>query len=131
MNSPTESDAVRGNPIHLHTRLLVYLAVWLLAALAIQVFLQPEGLTVTFLTPSQQRVEWLLFTPFMVYWGLEHHFSLPQYSFWLFVAIVIAHGIQTLRCTQFLAFAVLIGLQVVTVASAVVFFIQRWRLPVG
>jgi hypothetical protein len=133
--SPTESDSVPKNRIRFRTRLLGYLAVWLLAALAFEAFLRPQGFTETHLTPLQQRLQWPLATPLMVFFGLAQALTIPrdipQSFFWLCVTVFLAHAIMVLRCTQFPMFATLMGLQALTLAVGVAYFVHFSRLPDG
>jgi hypothetical protein len=116
-------------------RLLIYLAVWLLAALAFEALLRPQGFTETHLTPLQQRLQWLFATPLMVFFGLAQALltprDIPQSFFWLCVTVFLAHAIMVLRRTQLPMFATLIGLQALTLAGGVAYFIHFSRLPDG
>jgi hypothetical protein len=132
MNHPESHDAPRRS-LHVETRLAIYLAVWILAVLAFELFLRVEGRTENFLSPAEQRLRWPLFTPVMVIFGVMHSVSsrgeMSQAFFWLVGALFLAHAILTLRCTRPNVFAVLIGLQAVTVAFGVAHFIHfSWQL---
>jgi hypothetical protein len=133
--SPIESEDVRESLVRFRTRFLTYLGVWLLAALAFEVALQPEGLTETYLTPLQQRLQWPLYTPLMVFFGLSQALStprdVPQYLFWLFVAVFLFHALLVLRRVRLPVFAALIGLQALTLAVGVAYFVHFSRLPDG
>src|SRR6187401_283957 len=71
-------DATPECCVRLRHRLLIYFAVWLLAALAFQIFLQPLGLTETDLTPIEERIRWPLYTPIMAVFGLAEAATWPR-----------------------------------------------------
>ena len=129
------SDTASRCGVRFRMRFLIYLAVWLLAAVAFEIFLRPEGLTETHLTPLQQRLLWPLYTPLLVFFGLAQAVStprdIPQSFFWVVVALLVAHAALTLSRNRPIVFAALIGVQALTLAVAVTCFIHFSRLPHG
>lgn len=97
-------DAHPQRRVRFRSRLLIYFALWLLAALAFQIFLQPQGLTETHLTPIQQRISWPLYTPFMSVVGLAQAVTWPDFpkALAVFVAAVCfaLHAILALACAR-------------------------------
>jgi len=77
--SPAESDPLPETDIRFRTRFFFYLAIWLFAALVIQVFLPPEGIVATDLTPFQQRIRWLFGIPLIAMLGLARALTWPWY----------------------------------------------------
>lgn len=127
-------------PLHLRRikvrwRLLGYAAVWLLAALAVQLFLRPEGLTETSLNEAQQRALWLLYTPVMATIGLSHALErVRNLADWVPVIIVICfvlHAIVTLIQSRTRSFAIMLLIQIVVLSLAITSFIDLSRLPAG
>jgi hypothetical protein len=66
-----------AHPVRLRTCCIAYIAIWLLTAVAFEVFMQPDGMTETDLTSTQQRIRWPLYTPLMALLGLARAFTWP------------------------------------------------------
>ncbi|CAN5724215.1 hypothetical protein BH11VER1_BH11VER1_21350 [soil metagenome] len=134
MNS-MQPNSVFEQRFRFKTRLFIYLAIWLLAAMAFQFFLPPEGATVTELTPFQQRIRWPLYTPIYLLVGLAQSFAWPErISSWAGVAATLCflfHAVLTLTLSRRFAFLIMCGLQVVLVVVSVVYFIRFSQLPSG
>lgn len=124
-----------GRRITVRWRLLGYGAVWLLAALAIQLFLRPEGLTETNLNEAQQRALWLLYTPVMATIGLADALQrVSRLADWspLVIAICFAlHALVILTQSRPRFFAIMIFVQIVLLSLAIMSFIHLSRLPAG
>ncbi len=133
--SPTQKQVAPEYRIRFRVRLAIYLCVWLLAVLAFEGFLRPEGLTETHLSPLQQRLQWPLYTPLMVFFGLGQALSTPsdtpQFYFWICLILFLAHAALSLTRTHLASFSILIGVQTATIAVAVSYFIHFSRLPTG
>ena len=116
-------------------RLSGYGAVWLLAALAIQLFLKPEGLTETNLYEAQQRALWLLYTPVMASIGLadvlERVSRLADWAPLIIVICFVLHALVTLTRSRARSFAIMLLIQIVFLSLAITNFIQLSRLPAG
>ena len=76
---PAECDQPPETKVSFRARFFFYLAIWLFAALAIQVFLPPEGHAATDLTPFQQRIRWLFGIPLIAMLGLARALTWPWY----------------------------------------------------
>ena len=118
--------------ISLKRRVHFYCAGWLCAAVALQIFLQPEGLTVTDQGPLQQRLLWLAFTPLMAIFGLAQALtgpvtpSLPM--FLLAAACLLTHGFFMIRSADRGRFTVLGGAQIILLTIAVIYFVRQSQL---
>lgn len=116
-------------------RLLVYLSLWALVALAFQLFLQPESAGASTASPLQQRIAWVHLTPVMAVLGLQQLLaSLGHFPGW--VSLVIAGAflllaILTLTRVRRAPFITLILLQALLLAAAAVSFIRHPYPPGG
>jgi hypothetical protein len=123
-----------GRRICFRIRLLIYLGVWLLAALAIQLMLRPEGLIESDLTPLQQRFLWPLYIPVMVALGLAQAFTWPDFpgaGVSLIAGGALAvHAAVALTRVRRGSFLVLTCVQGVFLV-AVVYFVRQSELPSG
>ena len=122
--------------IGIGARVAVYLAVWLLAVLAIEVFLIPDSPTESHLTPLEQRLIWPLYTPLMVLVGLEQAVAWAGGEFEMvrFAVIAVslaAQGIIALAISRRDWFFACTLLQVALLSVGVVYFIHLSRLPSG
>ena len=129
------SRGTKGWWLTFGAKLLIYLGVWLLAVLTLELFLEPEARTQSELSPLEQRLIWPLWTPLMVLFGLGHAFSLPRsipesFSLTVFAAFIV-HAVLTLRAKRPFFFAALIGLQLIVLLGAMASFIHLSRLPDG
>lgn len=128
-----QTDAGAERRVSFSRRLLIYGAVWLLAALAFQVFLQPEGLTETSLAPMQQRIRWPLYTPLMAMVGLSYAVSWPdspREDVGLAAgAGLVLHGILALACARRSRFIAFTLAQTLLLTVAVIYFIRQTQLP--
>ena len=116
-------------------RLFWYVAVWLFTVLAFQIFLTPEGLTETNLSEMEQRIRWPLYTPIMVVIGFAEAFTWPtDFTAVAFVgafACLVAHAITMLTRVHFRPFVLMLCIQTVLLAIAVIYFIRFSQLPGG
>ena len=121
--------------VRFRSRLLIYFTGWLLAALAIQIFLEPEGLTVTHLTPIEQRISWPFYTPFMAVVGLAQAVTwpdFPQATAGLAAATCfVLHAIIALACGRRSSFIALTAAQALLLTIAVIYFVRQSQLPSG
>lgn len=115
------------------SRALIVCIVWLSTALAFQVFVKPEAVTVTDLSEIQQRIQWLFLTPMMAAAGLAEALAWPsEFTVGgLLVSLVClsALSINTLIVSSRRAFVVMICINAVVLAIAVIYFIRFSRLP--
>ncbi len=134
MNHP-QVDAGPEHSVSFSRRLLIYFAVWLLAALAFQFFLQPIGLTETALTPIQQRIRWPIYTPLMIVAGLAHAVTWSDFpQAWVgfaVAALLVLHAILALTRARRSSFVVLISTQALLLTFAVIYFVRLSELPSG
>jgi hypothetical protein len=133
-----QPDAISEGPVRISTRLLIYLAVWLLAALALEVFLQPLGLTETDATPLEQRLWWPLYTPLMVFLGLAMFLQvLPWPSGMAGGAALVAliyFAAQAYFALTPRRPAVVLGLsclQALALSAGVLYWVRYSQLPTG
>jgi len=116
-------------------RLVWYGALWVLAAIAIQVFLKPEGLTETNLSEIQQRIRWPFYTPLMVAMGLAAAFARSAvYNGWAIstaLSCFVIHGFITLTRTSARSFALMILIHAALLGVAVICFLRFARMPTG
>ncbi len=107
----------------------------LLAGLALQIFLQPVGLTESDLTPFQQHLVWIPYTPLMLVFGLAQAASwpnnVPHWAPWVALAVFALHAIFGLTRTRRFSFAIAAGIQVLLLAVAVIYFVRQSLLPSG
>lgn len=133
--SVPQPRAVPKDRIRFGRRLLVYLAVWLLAAFAFQVFLKPEGLTETDLSSLQQRISRLLHTPVMAVLGLAQSVTWPGIpgatGGFAAAACFVSQAILTLTRARRRPFIALMLVQALLLTVAVVHFVRQSRLPSG
>ncbi len=131
----TQFDALTEPRTWFTARLAVYFGVWLLALLALQIFLQPEGATESSFTATQQRLLWLPYTPLMVVVGLAQAAtwpgSFPNWAPWMVVGVLVGHALVALTRVRRSSFVVLIGVQVVLFGVAVFYFVRQAQLPTG
>src|SRR5215218_10227701 len=111
-------DPVPQHQVRFSRRLAIYLSVWLLAALALEVFLRPEGLTETSASPLEQRLWLPIYTPLMVILGLAQAATWPRdhFAHWAVAAAFICflvHGIFTLRAGKRAWFLVLACIHII------------------
>ena len=131
-----DKGAEPENNVRFSTRILIYFAVWMVAVLAFEIGLEPEGLTETTLTPLQQRLELLIYAPVMVLAGLAEAISasapdeFAQLFFWFFAGVFLVHAIGVLFAPSRL-FVYLIGLQLLALAAGVACFINFSRASQG
>ena len=132
---------IEGSHIGVRQRVIAYLVLWLIAAIAIQIFLKPEGLTETDLSPFQQRIRWPIYTPLMIALGLGRVITLPllpllhwsneMLTFWIaFVGLAVI-GIITLTRRSRQVFVVMLCVNAVLLAISVFFFLQIAAIPSG
>jgi len=135
MTSVPQTTPTPQHRVGFRHRMLIYFAVWLLAVLAIQVFLRPMGLTETALTPIQQRIRWPLYTPFMAVIGLAQAVTWPASPQALAgiaaVTIFALHALLMLTRTRRYSFVVLAVVQVLLLAVAVIYYVRWSELPTG
>ena len=131
----TRFSAVPENRVRFSTRLLIYVAMWLFAALVFQAFLQPAGLSETELTPIQQRLLWPLYTPVMAVVGLAQAGTWPVFPSALAIlaggACFAVHGIIALSRKQWSSIVALAGVHALLLAIAVIYFVRQAQLPTG
>lgn len=133
-----------ATPRHFSRRFAAYLAVWILAAVAFEVLLKPEGLTETDLTEFQQRLRWPLHTPLMVLLGIWQAIGWSITSFGAvrgdFAAAcvglagflwLLAVAALVLKRNRLPTFASMLVVHAVTVGIGVFFFLQLAREPSG
>jgi hypothetical protein len=129
----SQPGTISERRVRVGTRLLIYIAMWLLAALAFQLVLQPDGLTETDLSPIQQRVRWPLYTPIMAAVGLAQAFTWPDFpgstAFWVAVACFAVHAAVALTRSHYIAFIALSLAQAFLFVIAVIFFFRHTQLP--
>ena len=134
MNTP-QTDAGPEQRVSFSRRLLIYFAVWLLAALAFQFFLHPMGLTETALTPIQQRISWPVYTPLMIVVGLAHAVTWPDFpQAWVgfaAAAFLVFHAILALTRARRSSFVALTSAQALLLTVAVIYFVRQSQLPSG
>ena len=127
--------SVPAQRVSLRKRLLIYLAVWALSALAFQVFLQPMGLTETDLTPTEQRIRWPLYTPLMALVGLAQSFTWPAspgaFAGLGAFACFAVHAVVALSRTRCGSLAGLFCIQTLLLAVAVIYYVRHSHLPTG
>lgn len=115
-------------------RIAVYLGLWLLAVIAFEIWLTPEGMTETHLTEAQQRIQWPLYTPLMVVVGIVEPFSpsgdLTSNGGWIAVVFLV-HAVVMLTSKRLPVFAGLACVQLALLAIGVVNFIRLSQLPSG
>ena len=132
---------IEGSHIGVRQRVIAYLVLWLIAAIAIQIFLKPEGLTETDLSPFQQRIRWPIYTPLMIALGLGRVITLPllpllhwsneMLTFWIaFVGLAVI-GIITLTRRSRQVFVDMLCVNAVLLAISVFFFLQIAAIPSG
>ena len=121
--------------VRLRTRFLVYFSVWLLAVLAIQIFLPPEGPSETDRTAIHQRLLWPFYTPLMVVVGLARAATWPsRFPDWLPWAIVTGlavHFIVAATRSRRSSFVAVTCFQVLVLAVGVIYFVRQSFLPTG
>lgn len=121
--------------VRLTIRLAVYFSVWVLVAVAFQVFLQPEGPTESSFSPLQQRLIWPLYTPLMAVIGLAQAATWPKHwpdwAPWVVVIGLAIHGVVTLTRSRRSTFLIFTGVQVLVLTVAVVYFVRQSYLPTG
>ena len=129
------TDFLPGRKLSARQRLFWYIAVWVLAALAFQLFLRPEGLTETNLPEVQQRLSWPFYTPFMVTIGLAEVFTWPQtfntVALLGSAVCLLVHAVITFTRVYARSFLVMICIQVVLLGIAVFYFVRFSQLPSG
>ncbi len=117
------------------SRLLVFIGLWLLAGVAFEVFLQPEGLTETAETETHQRLMWPLVAPLMVAIGLAEDTDWSAFpTGGAMLASVGCLGLQalcTLLCKNWRLLLVAGFVQTLLLASGVVGLIHLSGLPSG
>jgi len=127
--------AASGHRIRFSGRLLIYIAVWLLAVLAFEVFLQPEGLTETDLTPFQQRIRLPLYTPLMAVLGLAQSVTWPAiptpFDLCGAAACFGLHAIAALTRSRRSSLIAFTCVQALLLTASVVYYVRLCRLPSG
>jgi hypothetical protein len=130
-----QTDAGPDRRVSFSRRLRIYFAVWLLTALAFQVFLQPEGLTVTDLTPIQQRIRWPFYTPVMAVVGLAQAFTWPAFpqasAGFAAAGGLVLHAMFALTRARRSSFIALTSAQALLLTVAVIYFVRQSQLPRG
>jgi hypothetical protein len=122
-----------ANHITVARRFAIYLLIWIVAAIAVQAWLQPDSLTETNLTPIQQRIRWPLLTPVFAVLGLAHAIGGTRTA-WPFITVVacfVTLAILALCCSRRAAFSALMFIHAVVLAIAIAYFVQFSRLPSG
>lgn len=125
----------RPHHVSARTRLFVYLSLWMLAAVALQTSLQPEGATETNFSPLQQHLYWLLYTPLMAFAGLAQAATWPHpfpgWTAWAVVAGFALHFIIAMANLRRSLFLVVTGVQALSLAVGVIYFVRQSWLPTG
>jgi hypothetical protein len=116
-------------------RLVTYLAIWLVAALAFEILLQPEGLTETDLTPFQQRIRMPVYVPLMAVIGLAQSVTWPTFpdssALDVAAACLVLHAVVALSLARRGSFLALATIQTLLLTIAVIYFIHHSHLPSG
>jgi hypothetical protein len=116
-------------------RVIAFFALWILAAVAFEIFLAPEGSTVTDKSELHQRLTLPLWTPLLAAFGLAQAATWPHsFPAWAVFAPGCYFCVQAVSCLVFSrrsVFASLCSLQVVMLTIAVVYFVRFSRLPSG
>jgi hypothetical protein len=133
--SRSDFDSSSKQIVRLVTRVCVYFFIWLLAAIAFQIFLHPQGTTETDLTLLEQRLAWAISTPLMVVIGLSQAVMWPhQFTDGLFGVVVtgmLLHILVTFTSSRRLLFIGLTCIQILFLVTAVVYFFRYSNLPTG
>jgi len=133
--SHPQLDTVSEHRVRFSRRLLTYFAVWFLAVLAFGVFLQPEGLTETDLTPFQQRIRLPLYTPLMAVAGLAQSVTWPTFpsssALDAAAACFVLHAIVALTRSRRSSLIAFTCAQALLLTVAVVYYVRQSQLPTG
>lgn len=116
-------------------RLVIYLAIWFVTALAFEIFLQPEGLTETDLTPFQQRIRMPIYVPLMTVVGLAQSVTWPTFpgtsALDVAAACLALHAVVALSLAHRGSFLALATVQALLLTVAIVYFVRQSHLPSG
>lgn len=136
MSAPmNEAATCLTHHVRFRRRLFIYIALWLLAALAFQVFLRPLGLTETDLTPIQQRIRWPLYTPLMAVIGLAQAGTWPANPQAIAgiaaAAVFVLHAVSMLTRARPRSLIALAAAHALLLALAVIYYVRWSQLPSG
>ena len=133
--SQSQFDAAPEHRVRFSRRLLIYAAVWLLAVLAFELFLQPEGLTETDLSPIQQRIRLPLYSPLMAVVGLAQSVTWPTFpsssALDVSAACFVVHAIAALTRSRRGSVIALTCAQTLLLTVAVIYYVRQSQLPTG
>ena len=136
MSTPMNEAATSlTHHVRFRHRLFIHIALWLLAALAFQVFLRPLGLTETDLTPIQQRIRWPLYTPLMAVIGLAQAGTWPAnppaLAGMAAAAVFVLHAILMLTRARPRSLIALAVAHALLLALAIIYYVRWPQLPSG
>jgi hypothetical protein len=125
-------------PVSLRARWLTFFSLWIVAAIACEIFLPLQGATETAVSPLEQRLWMPIELPLFMVFGLAQAFVWPRelwfasgwwmllaFSYWFFLCIWMLNARQ---------FHQLVGascLAVVSVCVCIVFLIRLDAFPTG
>lgn len=116
-------------------RILWYFSTWLLAVVAIQLILKPQGVTETALSATQQRIRWFLWTPISIVVGLAQAITWPkELSAWAVVTSAICLlviAVVALVQDRAKIFFVAMILQIIVIIVSVIYLKRLDSLPRG
>lgn len=114
-------------------RFLYYGITWLLAVIAFQIFLRPEGPTETDVSAFEQRLWLPFYTPVIVFIGFTRAVAGISHSgAWSIVislVCLIGVGITTLTQSRCRPFMLMVGIHSVLLVIGVLYAIRVSRLP--
>lgn len=116
-------------------RVLWYFSTWLLAVVAIQIILKPQGVTETALSATQQRISWIFCSPVSILIGLAQAFTWPEeVAGWAVVTAAICIliiAVVALAQDRTRIFLVTMILQIIVIMVSVIYLKRLDSLPGG